>query len=168
MDKRGQVNTIPPAVIALIVAGVFLVLGLVMLQEIRDTDVVSSVNTLTTQNETLTTVTETGETLANNELPAAVCTITLVTNATGGETIAAANYTQTNCVLVSAAGGTYNNSNWNVTYDTGYGDQAYTGGNTTVVGLGTFADFWEIIVLAIVISVVIGLLLTVFGRRVRR
>lgn len=36
-------------------------------------------------------------------------------------------------------------------------------GNKTVAGLGTFADFWEIIVLAIVIAIVIGLLLIVFG-----
>ena len=41
--------------------------------------------------------------------------------------------------------------------------EAYEAANKTVVGLGTFADFWEIIVLAIVIAVVIGLLLVVFG-----
>jgi uncharacterized membrane protein len=45
------------------------------------------------------------------------------------------------------------------------GTEAYDAANLTVVGLGTFADFWEIIVLAIVITVVIGLLLTVFGGR---
>jgi len=45
---------------------------------------------------------------------------------------------------------------------------AYNAANKTVVGLGTFADFWEIIVLAIVITVVIGLLLVVFGGRGRR
>jgi hypothetical protein len=43
------------------------------------------------------------------------------------------------------------------------GTEAYTAANLTVHGLGTFADFWEIIVLAIVITVVIGLLLVVFG-----
>lgn len=45
------------------------------------------------------------------------------------------------------------------------GTEAYEAANLTVVGLGTFADFWEIIVLAIVITVVIGLLLVVFGER---
>lgn len=43
--------------------------------------------------------------------------------------------------------------------------QAYNASNLTVVGLGKFADFWEIIVLAVVITVVIGLLLVVFGGR---
>ena len=41
--------------------------------------------------------------------------------------------------------------------------EAYDAANLTVVGLGTFADFWEIIVLAIVVAVVIGLLVGVFG-----
>lgn len=52
------------------------------------------------------------------------------------------------------------------------GSEAFQAANKTVVGLGTFADFWEIIVLAIVITVVISLLLVVFaggagGRRAR-
>ncbi len=48
------------------------------------------------------------------------------------------------------------------------GTDAYTAANKTIAGLATFADFWEIIVLAIVITVVIGLLLVVFGGRGRR
>lgn len=47
------------------------------------------------------------------------------------------------------------------------GSEAYKAANETVVGLGTFADFWEIIVLAVVIAVVIGLLLVVFSARGR-
>lgn len=43
------------------------------------------------------------------------------------------------------------------------GTVAYNAANTTLVGLGTFADFWTIIVLAIVAVVVIGVLLAVFG-----
>lgn len=43
------------------------------------------------------------------------------------------------------------------------GTDAFVAANKTLVGLGTFADFWQIIVLAVVIAVVIGLLLTVFG-----
>lgn len=41
--------------------------------------------------------------------------------------------------------------------------------NKTLSGISSFSDFWEIIVLAVVISVVIGLLLGVFGgRRINR
>lgn len=86
--KKGQVQTLAPAILALVFAGIVLVFGLVMTQELRDT-----------QDD---------------------------------------------------------------------GSEASDAANATVIGLGTFADFWEIIVLAIVITVVIGLLLVVFGgRRIR-
>lgn len=47
------------------------------------------------------------------------------------------------------------------------GTEAYAAANLTVVGLGTFADFWQILVLAIVVAVVIGLLVGVFGGKQR-
>ena len=48
------------------------------------------------------------------------------------------------------------------------GSDAFEAANDTIIGLATFADFWEIIVLAIVIAIVIGLLLVVFGGGARR
>jgi len=88
LNKKGQVNTLAPAILSLVFAAIVLVFGMVMTQELRDT-------------QTSTT-------------------------------------------------------------------EAYEAANLTVVGLGTFADFWEIIVLAIVITVVIGLLLVIFGGSTRR
>lgn len=88
INKKGQVQSLAPAILSLVFAAIVLVFGLVMTQELRDT--------------------------------------------------------QTS------------------------GTEAYTAANLTVEGLGTFADFWEIIVLAIVITVVIGLLLVVFGGGRRR
>lgn len=86
--KRGQINNLAPAILALVFAAVVLVFGLVIGQELRDTQTAAT--------------------------------------------------------------------------------DAYIAANKTVVGLGTFADFWEIIVLAVVITVVIGLLLLVFGGRKQR
>lgn len=83
INRKGQVNTLAPAILSLVFAGIVLVFGLVMAQELRDTQTAAT--------------------------------------------------------------------------------EAYVAANLTVVGLGTFADFWEIIVLAIVITVVIGLLLVIFG-----
>lgn len=88
LSKKGQVNTLAPAILSLVFAAVVLVFGLVMTQELRDTQ------------------------------------------------------TSTTAAAIAA--------------------------NKTVIGLGTFADFWEIIVLAIVITVVIGLLLVIFGGTRRR
>ena len=82
-NRKGQVGNLAPAILALVFAAVVLVLGLVITQQLRDTQTA--------------------------------------------------------------------------------GTEAYTAANLTVVGLGTFADFWEIIVLAIITTVVIGLLLAVFG-----
>lgn len=87
-SKKGQLNTLAPAILSLVFAAVVLVFGLVISQELRDTQTA--------------------------------------------------------------------------------GTEAHVAANATVVGLGTFADFWEIIVLAVVITVVIGLLLVVFGGKDRR
>lgn len=88
MNKKGQVQSIAPAILALVFAAIVLVFGLVITQSLRDTQTA--------------------------------------------------------------------------------GTDAYIAANDTIVGLATFADFWEIIVLAIVITVVIGLLLVVFGGGSRR
>ena len=85
LNKKGQIQSLAPAILSLVFAAIVLVLGLVISQELRDTQAA--------------------------------------------------------------------------------GTEAYLAANSTVSGLGTFADFWQIIVLAIVTTVVIGLLLVVFGRR---
>ena len=82
-NKKGQIQSIAPAILALVFAAIVLVFGLVIMQSLRDTQTA--------------------------------------------------------------------------------GTDAYVAANDTIVGLATFSDFWEIIVLAVVISVVIGLLLVVFG-----
>ena len=99
-DRKGQINSLAPAVLALVFAGIVLVFGVVMSQELRDTQLTGAANC--------------------NSTHTSACS------------------------------------------------EAYSASNLTVVGLGTFADFWEIIVLAIVITVVIGLLLVIFGGRRQR
>ena len=100
-NKKGQLASLGPAVLVLVFAAVLLVFGIVMTQELADTQ------------------TNTGA---------------LGCNATSS----------INC------------------------GEAFDAGNQTVAGLGTFSNFWEIIVLAVVITIVIGLLLTVFGGSKRR
>jgi len=83
LNKKGQLSGLSGSILALILAAIFLVLGLVISQELRDTQTT--------------------------------------------------------------------------------GTEAYNAANDTVVGLGTFGDFWEIIVLAVVAAVVIGILIASFG-----
>ena len=173
--KKGQVNSLAPAIIALIFAAVVLVFGLVMTQELRDVDSVND-NPLSVTNETLTSVQEDGETVAARGL----CgfnsmVVSEIYNESGDSVISADNYTvDASAGTVTFSGGAggetvhWNNTDWDVTYTLKWGDQACNAANKTVIGLGTFADFWEIIVLAIIITVVIGLLLVVFGGTRRR
>ncbi len=97
LSKRGQLSALPMAVVILVVAAAILVFGIIITQEVTNTQITGAVG----------------------------C------NDTGTE----------------ACG------------------EAFQAGNTTVAGLGTFGDFWVIIVLAVVITLVIGLLLGMFGGR---
>jgi len=171
MSKRGQVQTIAPAILALVFAAILLVFGLVITQALRDTQdasVTSSVANETTLQWT-SGVNQTMDKATGECGFGAIGTSPVVYNATGEVIIVAANYTMfADGNMINLTNGPYSNFTWQVSYDYTWGDQACVAGNKTVIGLGTFADFWEIIVLAIVITVVIGLLLVVFGGSRRR
>jgi len=175
LSKKGQIASLPPAVIALVLAAVLLVFGLIILQSLRDTDVVNKAATTIIINEsTLTVVNFSGVSVASvgDRGASGFSAINVHPwNITDLE-ITSENYTFTDAGVISYIGieseHLINNSIWNITYSYVHGEESYVGANTTLVGLGTFADFWEIIVLAVVIGVVIGLLLVVFGGKARR
>lgn len=169
-SKKGQVQILGPTIIALVFAGIILILGLVITQSLRDTDTITQSQGATVTNETVTSVIEAGQNVAQVGYRAANSfTAVAVYNSSGGEVLTAANYTlSTVGALAIAAGSEYNNTNLNITYTYLHGGEAWASSNETLVGLASFADFWEIIVLAIVITVVIGLLLVVFGGSRRR
>lgn len=169
MSKKGQVGNLAPAILALVFAAIVLVMGLIIQQSITNTRI-GSVTSGTVVNETVTvgnitgsgTVARFGQNIgwgtwnASRVMNTTPSTVTLVEGT--HYRIFGANGT-----IVNGSTDSVNTKNWRVTYTYTWGDEAFTGGNATVVGLGAFADFWEIIVLAIVISIVIGLLLVVFG-----
>ena len=49
--------------------------------------------------------------------------------------------------------------------NTSSGTEAYSAANETIVGMGKFGDYWDLMALAIVITVIISLLLVVFSLR---
>lgn len=183
MKKKGQVQTIAPAVLLLVFASVVLVFGLIILQELRDTPIISKSATNTTvSNETLTTVTHAGEIVARVAIAEGFDNFAIIevysTNGTAQRYPTAGSMGSGNFSFSASAGNIsfigpapdaqINNSDWNISYTYSAGGQPFKSGNLTITGLATFADFWEIIVLAIVITVVIGLLLVVFGGTGRR
>lgn len=168
-DKKGQVNTLAPAILALVFAAIVLVFGIIMSQELRDTT--EGATSVSVANETIGTFTGTNQTVDG----AATCgfgaaTSYVVYNSTGDVLVPADNYTSySDGNIINTSGSEWSDIwAWQVSYDYTWGDEACVGANATVEGLGTFADFWEIIVLAIVITVVIGLLLVIFGGAGRR
>jgi len=169
IDKRGQVNTLAPAILALVFAGIVLVFGMVMSQELRDTT--KGATSVSVANETIGAFTGSNQTVSG----AAICgfgtaTSYVVYNSTGDVLVPTDNYTAySDGNIINVSGSEIHDKwAWQVSYNYNWGDEACVGANATVVGLGTFADFWEIIVLAIVITVVIGLLLIIFGGAGRR
>lgn len=170
-NKKGQVSNMAPAILGLVFAAIVLVFGLIISQSVRDTNTIRDAYSGTVLNETLTTVDNiTGEQVAAwdnrgfNDF-----TVLYASNATSGAIIPATNYTTSEGgYIISTQWSTYLDQNWNVSYTYNYGGEAFESSNNTLIGLGTFGDFWEIIVLAIVISIVIGLLLVIFGGSRRR
>lgn len=165
-SKRGQVGNLAPAMLSLIFAAVVLIFGIIMTQSLKDNPTLKS--QFTTTNETNAWINQTTYQLtAEDGLKTNNFAIVSIVNATGGDgnVLTAANYTLNTATgtLVNASVTTW--SNVNITYTYYSGGDAWDAANNTTAGLGTFGSYWEIIVLAIIISVVIGLLLSVFGGR---
>lgn len=173
-QKKGQMQTLAPAIIAILVAGFFLVMGIIILETTRDTDIVTQVNAGSVTNETLTAVNESGSTLARKSVDPAAGTfsVSICGLSNTSQIIDSANYSvgESTGVLVYAGvdAAIYNNTIWNCSYTYMYGDEAYTQTNTSIAGLATFSSFWEIIVLAVVLAVVMGLILFAFAGSRRR
>jgi hypothetical protein len=177
--KKGQVSSLAPAMISLVFAAVILVFGLIISQTLRNMDVMMSDGAKT--NETQAWLNNSGYTLSVEEGDKtgnyAITAVWLYngTEVSGGYkynvSMSAANialnFTVNNSGIVTNIS-PYINKNISISYTYKSGGEAWTSANKTTEGLGTFADFWEIIVLAIVITVIIGLLLTVFGGRKER
>ena len=165
-NSKGQLGNLVPAIMALVLAAIILVFGIILTQGLVDTTA-GGVST-TVENETFTGVDNVTNVSSGNT---AQCffggfSVVAASNFSGG-VITSANYTtfaaDGNIIGTPTMTVGYNGTDWLVNYTYTWGDEACIAGNLTVFGLGSFADFWGIIVLAIVIGVVIGLLLVIFG-----
>jgi len=177
-QKKAQVNTLGPSIIALVIAGVFLILGIVLIYSLQNADIVRYTQSGTVTSESIAVTTSGSSPVARAVDPGfgkMALTNATISNGSGASAqIATGNYTYDSTTGVITLGATLgdnfitdiallNNTNWNVSYTYQSGDEAFVSANETTVGLANFSDFWEIIVLAIIISLVIGLLLVVFG-----
>ena len=166
LSNRGQVDSIGPAVLALTLAGVVLVFGLIILNSFTSTTSGDDTSgRFTNQTVTMTNTTGiTSEITQSNDCGYSSWNATQVMNASVQLSV----MTYLVDYGVHANGSVYNLTHpWDpsvlVSGTYTWGGEACRGSNLTEYGIGKFAEFWEILVLAVVISAVIGLLLVVFG-----
>ena len=163
-------QSLAPAILALIFAAVVLVFGLI----ITDNLMLSQSNTQhTVINQSLTSVTSNSSVNSSGFCGFNSFTITSIYNATGDVLLSTGNYSSENSrtgVVLYTGVGTLYDETWNISYTFEAADDetVCSAANNTIGGLSNFSDFWAIIVLAVVIAIVIGLLLLVFGGRRER
>jgi len=167
-NKRGQVglDTAKAVMLTLMFVGLLGFLMVLVFQNLSDSSVADGTSGVAyITNETLTSVTETGENFAVFSKPDVSCTIGLVVNSTDGAVITSVNYTQSNCNLAVptgiGAGGTFNNTDWKVHYSYEY--NAYYGIHTNISSgttdffsnTGTWFALLAVVVIILIIAIVI-------------
>jgi len=167
ISKKGQVGLggMTSAILGIGVTIIALVMSLIIVQEMRDNDIVAIDSQTSITNETLASVTETGVAIAGNAALNCQLSVTDITRQNTSQIINPANYSVSGCTVSFVATGSieFNNTNWNVTGTYTQAGEAYEAGNESLVGLATFGDFVSIIVLALVAGIVLGIIFGVFG-----
>ena len=168
MNKKGlELNSLLPAVSILVVIALVLGIGLFVMSEVHrqiSTDYSGTENALESNDSTLTS------TLANASLTNfyyVPSTMTII-NASGGETVT--NYTTSQGGVITWGADLVNLANttlWNATFTFNYDntDSAEESLTTTLTGLGGLADWIAIIVVVIAAAIILGLVISSFGRK---
>ena len=171
-NKKGNAQMILTGVITLFAVGVLLIVGMIMMESLMEE---TADDSYTVVNESISTVTEAGDMVAFG----GYCgfhnfAIVNCINETGDQ-LGSGNWSIPDggkSGLIQYSGPTaetWNNSNWNCTYSfMGSNKTACTASNSTLYGQGKFADYFDLIVLAIVIGAIISLIVIGFaGRKIR-
>ena len=170
-NKKGQLSIGDAPSVILIVGLVFLMMAIFAFIGQNFGEAFDASKSGSVVNETLTTVTETGEQVTG----ASACnfqdfSVTTVTNATGGEIILPGNYTTTSTGYIKSAAAAYNNTDWNVTYTYSYSGvacnvtadlQTELADNTSIAGI-----ILTISLIGIVLTVLIGIFVLARARRI--
>jgi len=157
------------AVLTIIIVGIVLGVGIYILNQVGSG--VAS-DTITITNETITLVDGAGNSVATaSDCKARTFAATTLLNGSGGESISSGNYTlSTAGLLVASATSEYNNSATNISYTyTGTTRTASTDPcealSTAETGAGGFASWIAIIVVVLAAAIILGIVLSSFGKR---
>ena len=162
--KKGMsIGDMYPTVLTILLVGIVMGVGLFVLGTFHDSIATSYAGTQNGINTTTGTTTLTVGALTEVNLT------TLTATLTNGSAITNFTYVSTTGVvtwgndIVDTLGISLVNTTYTYTYDrTGSAEEAVT---TTATGLATFADWIAIIVVVIAAAIVLGVVLTSFGRK---
>jgi len=166
-DKRGLgIGDLYP--IILIIATVAILLGILLLVFVEWTNVTNT-NTQTVFNETLIDVGELGEVVTNSSR----CgfndfEVLYAQNGSGATTlIPTTNYTisSTTGTVYSVVAGTFNGTNWNVTYTYSYGKDDCEAIESITSDFVDFVPWIGIILLVVAAAIVLGVVISSFRNR---
>lgn len=157
-------------IISIVLIGIVLIIGIYIADQIGTSLEGQETTTGTNTNETLVSVdniTATSFAILSTQ-PTASCTLTVVVNATGGESIASGNYTQpTSCTIIATDGSSYNGTNWNVTYGYSFtlttSTSASNAADDVVAALATGTSWISIIVVVGFAAIVLSMLTSGLG-----
>lgn len=165
MNKKAQISLGDAPSVVMIVGLVFLILATLAFIGSEYGDAMSADMTTSVSNETLISVTETGEYVANYTLcNFETFAVTQAVNATDGIVIPTANYTYTQAGLVKYTGpaGTFNNTNWKVTYTAKYTGAACSVTNDLQTEIENNTSIAGIVLTISLIGIVLSVLVGVF------
>lgn len=163
------------AILVLVLVGVLVIVGILLFVNLGNTFV--NLDSVSIQNETIATPNLTAQFVAQSPTNnGTLCNYgtfaTRTTNASGGEIIAAGNYTltETGSIIVSSdvdAG--YNDTlhDWNITYTANWGGQSCVASNAMITQFATYPVLVGLVGTIIFLGLVIGVLVAsfVFGRK---
>jgi len=169
MNKKGNINQLFPAILALVLVGVLIVLGIQVLEGFQATTYTSaSANVI---NETLARASTAGITLATGAATkdyACGSLVQVLNGTTGNVVIQLANFTQTNCLVKNAtdlaAGGYTATLRYSYPYTFNNITASTNAIASTHSALETVGSTWlPIIIVVIAAGIVLGILLGAFG-----
>jgi len=168
-NKKGQVASLSPTVMTLIIVGVLLGAGLMILSAMQEVTWVSTSETVI--NETLSKVNETGASLDHITERNVDCVVSVCYNKTNPwDLIPTSNYTADGCTVAytgkTTTGYAFNNTEWNCTYSYTYdADSVASNGTRDVIdATASLASIWlPVIVVVLAAGIVLAYLLGAFA-----
>jgi len=169
MNKKGNINQLFPAVLALILVGALLTVGIMILTSFQDTAYLNTAGTIL--NESIATPNMTGVTLASASLRNGACgaATSILNGTTGNYVISLTNFSQTDCTIVNLTSMALYTGGVRVSYPYTFDNvtkvtNAISSTNTSLVSLAT--TWLPIIVVVLAAGIVLAILLGAFaGKR---